>query len=74
MGSFIYETSKGIAYGHTGFIPGFNSIFSYFPEQGMAIALQTNCDYAQKKMGLIEYVEKLFPHLQPRDPAILQTQ
>jgi D-alanyl-D-alanine carboxypeptidase len=64
MGSFIYETAEGLAYGHTGFVPGFNSIITYFPEQGIAIAMQTNCDYAQKTMGLIDYVEEIFPYLE----------
>jgi len=56
MGSFIYTTELGIAYGHTGFVPGFNSIFAYFPEQEVAVALQINCDYAKAKVGLMDYV------------------
>ena len=56
MGCFIYNTENGIAYGHTGLFPGYNTIFAYFPEQKIAIALQVNCDYARKDMDLIEYV------------------
>ena len=56
MGSFIYETEIGVAYGHTGLFPGFNTIFAYFPEQKIAVAMQTNCDYPRKDMRLIEYV------------------
>lgn len=63
MGSFIYSTSVGMAYGHTGTMPGYNSIFAYFPDKKIAIALQVNCDYASKKMGLINYVETILTKL-----------
>lgn len=59
MGSFIYKTKLGTAYGHTGTMPGFNSIFAYFPDKKTAIALQVNCDYAGEKMALIKYVETI---------------
>jgi len=56
MGSFILETRQGKAWSHTGFIPGFNSIFAYFPEKKIAVALQSNCDYAGKELSLMDYV------------------
>lgn len=65
MGSFIYETDFGPAYAHTGFVPGFNSIFAYYPELDVAVAFQTNCDYAARQMGLIDYLDILLagsPH------------
>ncbi|WP_223032157.1 serine hydrolase domain-containing protein [Hanstruepera marina] len=46
MGSFIYETKHGEAYGHSGFMPGFNALFVYYPKLGIAAALNINCDYA----------------------------
>lgn len=46
-GSFIFNTKFGKAYGHSGFMPGFTSIFIYYPEHKLAAALQINCDYAQ---------------------------
>ncbi len=55
-GSFVFHTSLGDAYGHTGFVPGFVSIFAYFPDHQMAVALQINCDYAKEKMSLMDYV------------------
>ena len=58
-GSFIYETSLGKAYGHTGFVPGFVSIFAYYPKQKKAVAMQINCDYAKRKMNLIEYLNRI---------------
>lgn len=57
MGAFIYETSYGTGYGHTGFMPGYNSIMIYFPEKKMAVSMQFNCDYASKNKSLVSYVE-----------------
>ncbi len=59
-GSFIYNTKFGKAYGHTGFVPGFVSIFAYYPDKRIAVALQVNCDYAKKKMELTEYLDWVF--------------
>ncbi len=58
-GSFIYETRHGKAYGHTGFVPGFNSIMAYFPQKGITLALQANCDYAAEKISLVGYLERI---------------
>lgn len=55
-GSFIYETKYGKAYGHTGFVPGFNTIFAYFPKHRLAMALQSNCDYAKKHKSFMSYL------------------
>ena len=46
MGSFIYDTQHGEAYGHTGFMPGFNAIFIYYPKLGIAAAMQINSEHA----------------------------
>jgi len=59
MGSFIYQTPHGLAYAHTGFVPGFNSIFAYYPALEVAVALQVNCDYASQKIPLIDYLDAL---------------
>lgn len=59
MGSFVYNTKFGIAYGHTGFMPGFNSIMIYYPDDKISIAVQANCDYASKDMSLVNYSERI---------------
>ena len=59
MGSFIYSTSKGKLYGHTGFVPGFISMFGFFPERKIAVALQINCDWAAGEMPLSAYIEQI---------------
>ena len=62
-GSFIYETKLGTAYGHTGFVPGFVSIFAYYPKQKLAVALQVNCDYAAEKISLVNYLDRILLQL-----------
>lgn len=62
MGSFIYETQNGVAYGHSGFMPGYNSIFAYYPDLDIAVALQINCDYGSKKMSLVDYLNEIVPN------------
>ena len=59
MGSFIFDTSFGKMWGHTGFVPGFVSIFAFLPEESIALALQVNCDYAASRMPLEKFVEEL---------------
>jgi D-alanyl-D-alanine carboxypeptidase len=59
MGSFIYETKYGKAFGHTGFVPGFESIFVYYPDKNLSMAIQINCDYATKNLSLIKYLERI---------------
>ena len=59
MGSFIFDTSFGMMWGHTGFVPGFVSIFGYLPERSIALALQVNCDYATRKKPLEQFLEDL---------------
>lgn len=59
MGSFVYKTKHGIAYGHSGFMPGYVTICAYYPVSGATVALQINCDYATRKMSLIGYLDKI---------------
>ncbi|WP_104734908.1 serine hydrolase domain-containing protein [Hanstruepera ponticola] len=59
MGSFIYDTEHGEAFGHTGFMPGFNSLFIYYPKYGIAAAIQINCDYAVSVLNLNDFMDDL---------------
>lgn len=63
MGSFIYHTKYGDAFGHSGFMPGFNSLFIYFPKEKIALALQSNADYADQEMGLEMALDAIYPLL-----------
>ena len=40
-------------------MPGYNSIMVYYPKFETSIAVQANCDYATKKMSLVEYTERV---------------
>ena len=42
LGVIIRPTPFGIAYGHSGFFPGYMTELFYFPEYRMSIAIQTN--------------------------------
>ena len=44
LGAFIASTPFGMAYGHSGFYPGYNSRVMYFADHGAAVALQINSD------------------------------
>jgi D-alanyl-D-alanine carboxypeptidase len=42
LGVIIRPTQAGIAYGHSGFFPGYLTEMMYFPEQKIALAVQFN--------------------------------
>jgi len=42
LGTVIFETSEGIAYGHLGVIPGYGSSMVYFPKLKLSISIQGN--------------------------------
>jgi len=54
MGSFIFDTTHRKAFAHSGFVPGFLSMFAYYPDLDISIALQINCDYASESLNLID--------------------
>jgi len=45
LGVIIWDSDFGISYGHSGFVPGYNSIMEYIPAHKFSVALQFNCDY-----------------------------
>jgi len=59
MGSFRFDTPCGISYGHTGFVPGYNSIFSWYPGLKLAVAMQFNSDYAGGRFPLNAYLDRV---------------
>jgi len=44
LGVMAWKTPNGIAYGHSGFAPGYQSIMQYFPKTGYSLAFQINTD------------------------------
>lgn len=50
LGVQIMQTPYGTAYGHSGFFPGYLSMMLYFPDLGVAAAVQVNTtDFAKAK-------------------------
>ncbi len=47
LGVRINSDEVGKRYGHGGFFPGYNSILSYYPEHGIAVAMQINTDQSR---------------------------
>ena len=44
LGINVAHTPLGVAYRHGGFFPGYNSMLAYFPDAGIAVAMQINTD------------------------------
>ncbi len=42
LGLHIDQTPAGLAYGHSGYIPGYLSWVRFYPQSGISVALQTN--------------------------------
>jgi D-alanyl-D-alanine carboxypeptidase len=42
LGVIIRETPLGISWGHSGFFPGYLTEMAYFPDHGIAVAVQVN--------------------------------
>ena len=53
LGVIIRTTQQGIAYGHSGFFPGYLTELYYFPDKKLCIAMQGNSsDFKNIKIGL----------------------
>ena len=54
LGVIIRPTALGIAYGHSGFFPGYMTEVLYFPEKDLCVAIQSNSsDFRQLKIPLL---------------------
>jgi D-alanyl-D-alanine carboxypeptidase len=47
LGVIIRPTARGVTYGHSGFMPGYQTDVMYFPSLGAAIAVQVNSSAAK---------------------------
>ena len=60
LGVIIRPTQQGVAYGHSGFFPGYMTELFYFPQRKLCIALQTNSsDFKNLKIGLQRVVMEM---------------
>lgn len=56
LGVFLYDTPFGPAWGHSGWFPGYNSLMRYYPEHGVALAMQVNRDFGTDR---IDFAQRL---------------
>ncbi|HEX2464112.1 MAG TPA: serine hydrolase domain-containing protein, partial [Thermoanaerobaculia bacterium] len=54
LGAYQYQTSFGPAYGHGGWIPGYNSAMRYFPAERFALAIQINRSYDNDLPAIVD--------------------
>ncbi len=54
LGAYQYQTSFGAAYGHGGWIPGYNSAMRYFPVERFALAFQINRSYDNDLPAIVD--------------------
>ena len=66
LGAYTYQTAFGTAYGHGGWIPGYNSAVRWFPRERFAIAVQINRSFDN---DLPAIVERLAGACLDRDPS-----
>ena len=57
MGLIVWDTPLGRSFGHSGFVPGFNTSVEIYPDLGVAAALQTNTDASTAKLGRTLHME-----------------
>lgn len=73
LGTEIFATSHGVAYGHTGFMPGFLSLMAYLPEYEMAVALQVNTDpyssLVKERFSVFDLLEVVLPYYIKKNKA-----
>lgn len=60
LGVIIRRTPLGVAYGHSGFFPGYMTEMLYFPADGICVAVQTNSsDFKNLKVSLLRVLVEM---------------
>lgn len=54
LGVFVDRTDLGLKYGHGGWFPGYLTQLAYYPDYGVAIAVQTNTDATRDRDLLVD--------------------
>jgi D-alanyl-D-alanine carboxypeptidase len=67
LGVAISENPFGRAYGHSGFFPGYLSFMRYFPDRGIAVALQINTDAEQPPTRVDPLIEAVLEGARPSE-------
>ena len=75
LGVIIRQTRAGLAYGHSGFFPGYMTDVMYFPEHKIALAVQVNSSVPQnlgKPLGRV--LVETFEMITGKEPPPIPTQ
>jgi D-alanyl-D-alanine carboxypeptidase len=59
LGCFVMTSPHGKAFGHSGFMPGYLSMMTYYPGHRLAMALQCNTDDPRQAGDLRRHVDRL---------------
>lgn len=57
--AFVWNENDQISYGHTGFFPGYVTIFKYIPKLDISIAMQWNTDKKNPDKSLHSYLNDI---------------
>ncbi|MFP6583190.1 MAG: serine hydrolase domain-containing protein [Candidatus Hydrogenedentota bacterium] len=66
LGVYIYETTAGEAYGHTGSYPGFETNLIYFPRHEIAVCIQVNSSYDNDIRAYVQELAQVILNSLPR--------
>jgi D-alanyl-D-alanine carboxypeptidase len=68
LGVIIRQTPLGIAYGHSGFFPGYLTEMLYFPKYKMCVAVQANSsDFKNLKLSVLKILIEFAKIAQPAE-------
>lgn len=59
IAAFVWNENCKFSYGHTGFFPGYVTIFEYYPDIDISIAMQWNTDKKNPNKSLHQYVKDI---------------
>ncbi len=59
LGVIMRDSALGPAYGHSGWFPGYISMMAYYPDRGLALAVQFNTDVGVPSPALGAFLDEL---------------
>lgn len=65
LGVSIAKTKYGTTYRHGGFFPGYNSFLTYYPDYGIAVAMQINSDNSKIEEYFENIIRIIFEAINP---------
>jgi D-alanyl-D-alanine carboxypeptidase len=69
LGVMMRPSRHGLVLGHSGWMPGYVSTMAYYPDWGLAVAVQMNTDVGVTRSLLEDLVDQLAADLMPEAPV-----